>query len=60
MLSLRIIYVLEFVVHHQSDKRIITLVSHADGVNENHVLFALSVQLDHELVEYATAALGDG
>lgn len=29
-------------------------------MNENHVTLALSVQLDHELVEYATAVLADG
>lgn len=29
-------------------------------MNVNHVTFALSVQLDHELVEYATAVLADG
>jgi len=60
VISFRIIYVFEFVGHHHiSLILIITFVVPALGVNVNHKLFALSVQLDHQLVEYAVAVLGE-
>ncbi len=60
VISFRIIYVFEFVGHHHiSLILIITFVVPAEGVNVNDKLFALFVQLDHQLVEYAVAVLGE-
>jgi hypothetical protein len=59
--SLSIIYVLELVGHQPlSLILIITFVDHSLGVNEKDKPLALSVQLAHPLIEYATAVLGDG
>jgi hypothetical protein len=61
VVSLRIVYVFEFVGPHQvSLILIITLVVHSLGVNVNERLVLFVVQLLHELVEYETNVLGDG
>lgn len=58
VMSFRIMNVFELVVHQMSDILMMTFVVPALGVNENDRLFELSVQVDHPLVEYATAVLG--
>lgn len=61
VISLFITYVFELVGQpHVSLILINTFVVHSAGVNENDRPFALSVQLLHPFVEYATAVFGDG